>query len=113
MTDAHGNDDTLLVPIDVGGQRVIMAARRIDTDRSGTATEQPIAGRLPQLQQVIDGLAAFAEQVANRLKDTEASRVTVNFGCQVAVESGTFVAVIGKASTSSTFTVELEWTNQT
>jgi hypothetical protein len=31
------------------------------------------------------------------------------FGCEFALESGSFVAVVGKASAASTFSVELEW----
>jgi hypothetical protein len=39
-----------------------------------------------------------------------AHKVSVEFGCEFAVESGGFIAVIGKASAKSTFTVGLEWT---
>jgi Trypsin-co-occurring domain 1 len=96
----------VLVPVEVDGQKVYLSAR-------GTAAqlgeEQEIGSRQPKLEQVIDGLAGFANKMMERLQDTGASRLSVQFGCEVAVESGMFVAVIGKASASSTFTVELEW----
>nr|WP_246260446.1 CU044_2847 family protein [Streptomyces typhae] len=67
----------------------------------------------PRLEQLLDGLAGFAQEIASRLQSTDASKVSVQFGCEVIVESGQFVAVIGKASSKSTITVGLEWDKPT
>lgn len=75
--------------------------------------ESPISGRERQFKHVLDSLAAFAQQVSTALQPTNASKVSVQFGCEVVVESGSFIAVIGKASAKSTMTVSLEWTAPT
>lgn len=97
-----------LIPIDINGSRIYVAAHRIDGRND--AEEQEITARGPKLEQVIEGLAILAEAVAERMKETQATKVGVEFGCEVAVESGQLVAIIGKASTRSTFSVSLEWT---
>lgn len=71
--------------------------------------EQEIVSRRPSLQVLLGDLAAVAREVGSQLQNTGADRVSVEFGCEFAVESGGFVAVIGKASAKSTFTVGLEW----
>ena len=72
--------------------------------------EQEIVSRRPSLQAMFGDLAAFARGLGSELQDSGASKVSVEFGCEFAIESGGFVAVIGKASAKSTFTVGLEWT---
>jgi hypothetical protein len=103
------------VAVEVDGQRVYLAVRRTGPVArvSAPGEEQEIAGRRvgkPKLEQLLDGLGVFAQEIAGRLRDTDASRVTVQFGCEVAVESGQLVAMIGKISSASSITVSLEWT---
>lgn len=47
------------------------------------------------------------------MQGTDASKVNVQFGCEVLVESGQFVAVIGKVSSKAAITVGLEWNKPT
>jgi hypothetical protein len=75
--------------------------------RSGSEVE--IAAQHPTLDQVLDGVTAFARELSSRLHQAEVSKFSVEFGCEFAVESGTFIAVIGKASAKSTLKVGLEW----
>ncbi|MFI1106669.1 CU044_2847 family protein [Streptomyces physcomitrii] len=42
-------------------------------------------------------------------RHSEASKVTREFGCDMALESGALIAAIGKASAKSAFKVTLEW----
>jgi len=72
-----------------------------------------IAHKQPKLDQVIDGMVVFAGEVARRLENTDAAKVTVEFGCEIAFESGAFVAIIGKASAKSTLRIGLEWNRPT
>lgn len=111
QADAEPDAD-IVVPLTVGGETVYLAVRPVggDADPGG---EHEIAARRPTLDDVIGGLAAFADGLSTRLRETGASKVSVEFGCEVAAESGTFVAVIGKASAKSTFKVGLEWTKPT
>jgi hypothetical protein len=108
----HSETETdMLVPIEFDGHDVYIAARTIKSQDSGEDVEEyQIVAREPRLERVLDGLTGFARQVVTRLQATDASKVTVQFGCEIAVESGSFVAVIGKASSKSTMTVSLEWT---
>ncbi|MGW6908036.1 CU044_2847 family protein [Streptomyces sp. NPDC054940] len=96
-----------LVPLDVDGQTVYMAVRELD-GRYGD--EREISGRVRRrLDDALEGLTSTARAMVTRLQHTEATRVRVQFGCEFALESGTVVAVLGKARTSSAVTVELEW----
>jgi hypothetical protein len=103
---------SVLVPMVVNNQRIYLSVQKIGETRHGLNEEGEIASRPPTLDKVLDGLTGFAQEMATRLQGTDASKVSVEFGCEFALESGTFVAVIGKASARSTFKVALEWTKQ-
>jgi len=103
---------TALVPLDVEGQVVYLEVRELGSPAPESGDEKEIFGRRLCLDQVLDGLLGLARAMGAKLQQSDASKVSVQFGCEVALETGTFVAVIGKASTKSTFTVGLEWTRQ-
>jgi hypothetical protein len=107
-----GVNSPVLVPVSVKGHHVLVTARDVPGGPFQTDAEVEIAARKPQLDRVLDGLVAFANEMVERFESTDASKVSVQFGCDVAVETGTLVAVIGKASVQSTFTVTLEWARQ-
>jgi len=109
MIDETAGDNAELVQLYPDGQRVYLAVER-HGDQAAAADEEDIAGRGPRLEQAIDGLTGFATQLGNGLAQTEMSKVVVEFGCDFALESGSLVAIIGKASARSTFKVSLEWT---
>jgi hypothetical protein len=108
--DVVGDEDTgaVLVPVVVSDQKVYLSVQEIGAP--GPDEEVEIASRRPTLDQVVGGLTGVAKEIAAGLKDAEASKVSVEFGCEFALESGSFVAIIGKASAKSTFKVALEWT---
>ncbi|MEU7061744.1 CU044_2847 family protein [Streptomyces sp. NPDC046197] len=112
-----GPGETELVPVDASGQRIYLSAQQVrvadDAVSLGEEGEIGARRRQPTLEQLLDGLAGFAQQIAGRLQSTDASKVSVQFGCEVLVESGQFVAVIGKVSATSTITVGLEWNKPT
>ncbi len=99
-----------LVPLELRGHKVYLSVQQVDEPVREPGHEVEIASRQPKIEQVLDGLAVFAQEVVDRLRSTEASKVSVEFGCEIAVESGTFVAVLGKASAKSAFRITLEWT---
>lgn len=103
-----GSDREALVPIEVDGHRVYLAVQRLDP-RPG-ADEREVAARRPSIADALDGLTAVARDIAAKLSTMDADTVTIEFGCEFAIESGTFVAVLGKASAKSAFKVGLEWT---
>ena len=105
------DDNDVLVPVDVDGHTIMLSVRpnRLGEPQSDE-WERDIVSRRPSLQAVLGDLAAVARGLGSQMQDIGASKVSVEFGCEFAVESGGFVAVIGKASAKSTFTVGLEWT---
>ncbi|MFC8090430.1 CU044_2847 family protein [Streptomyces sp. NPDC057301] len=115
-------EEVELIAVDAGGQRIYLSVRQ-DQSAQGSARragaedeEEEIGARRPgrpRLEQLLDGLAGFAQEIAGRLQSTDASRVSVQFGCEVMVEAGQLIAVIGKASSKSTITVGLEWDKPT
>jgi Trypsin-co-occurring domain 1 len=101
-----------LVPLEVDGGKLYVAAHLVNPDDWGTtAEEQEIAARPAKIDQMLHGLTGFAKQVVDGLRTTGATKMTVQFGCEIALESGSFVAVIGKASGKSTLSVSLEWSS--
>jgi hypothetical protein len=99
-----------LVPLDVDGHRVYLAVQRLGT---GSITdEREVAARRPSIGDALDGLTAVARDMAAKLSKMEATTVTIEFGCEFAIESGTFVAVLGKASAKSAFKVGLQWSKE-
>jgi hypothetical protein len=108
VEDASAGDETTLVPVTADGQTLYLSVRRLDSATAG-ASEREIAARRPTLEEAVDSLVGVARAVGVRLQQTGSARATVEFACEFAVESGTLVAVLGKATARSTFKVALEW----
>lgn len=107
--DTSDDSSALLVPLQLHGDRLYLSARRLGPG----VDEQEVSARMPTIDDVIGGLTALARGAAGRLRETDASRITIEFGCEFAIESGTLVAIIGKASGKSAFKVGLEWSAPT
>ncbi|MET8262086.1 CU044_2847 family protein [Micromonospora sp. NPDC005205] len=71
--------------------------------------EVEIAGQSPSLDGALDAVTELAQKISSKLQHEQMSKITVEFGFEFAVNSGSLVAVIGKASTKSAFKVTLEW----
>ena len=101
-------DATRVVPVTLGEYTVYLS---VPVARLGG--EEDVAARTPDLDSLLGGVAAFAGELTTRLRTMDVSKVSVEFGCEFALESGGFVAVIGKASTKSAIKVGLEWVKPT
>jgi hypothetical protein len=99
--------ETVVVPVTQDGVRIQVFARSAEAAADGEETE--IGARRPGLDQVMSGLNAVARAVGEQARQSTASKVTLEFGCDIALESGSLVAAIGKASAKSAFKVTLEW----
>jgi hypothetical protein len=75
----------------------------------GVGDEYAISGREHKLDGVLDATAALASQAVARLRASGATKVKIEFGVEVALETGRLVAVLGRASTKSPMTASLEW----
>lgn len=101
-------DRRVLQPLRVGDDAVLYVDALSLTDAT-EATEVEVSGGAPSSRQVLKVIRRFAEELTEELGGTDATKVTVEFGCEIAVESGTVFAVLGKASTKSALKVVLEW----
>jgi hypothetical protein len=93
-----------LVPIDIDGVVVYVEAR---TDVDPYAEIEVISGG--SIERALAGIASIAKKSFVELSSLEWSKLTVELGVEFAVESGGIVAVVGKASSSSSLKVVLEF----
>ncbi|MEU6731950.1 CU044_2847 family protein [Streptomyces physcomitrii] len=105
-TQESGHEATVVVPVECEGVRIHVLAR---PETAVDGEEANISTRRPSLDQVMSGLAEVARTLGNQIRHSEASKVTMEFGCDMALESGALIAAIGKASAKSAFKVTLEW----
>lgn len=109
--EAGAEEAGVTVPVDVDGQTVHFSVSPGGMRTPpGLGEEQEISWRRPTLAPVLDGLTAVARAMGTRLQQTGASKATVEFGCDVSVETNQLLAVFGKATAKSAWKVTLEWT---
>jgi NTP-dependent ternary system trypsin peptidase co-occuring protein len=96
-----------LTLVSVGGRDVFVSGAEVASERFD---EVDIAAVKPTLDAALSGIFAFAKKVSEGLNETDVTQARVTFACEFAVEAGSVLAIIGKASASSALTVELQWT---
>lgn len=110
LTDAESADEaSTIIPLQADGQRVYLSVRRLDA----AGDEEEISARIPSFEDVVQKVTTLAAGAVDGLRRTGASRVLLEFGCEIGIEAGQFVAIIGKASGKSTFKIGLEWSADT
>ena len=99
-----------LIPLPAGRARIYLAASSLHGAGDPGDEREVVSGK-PHLDDLVDGLTSFAVQVTSKMAAavTSVDRITLEFGCEVGVESGSLVAIIGKADTRSSIRVGLEW----
>ncbi|GAA1897494.1 CU044_2847 family protein [Actinomadura bangladeshensis] len=98
------------VPVDLGGATLYIEASELRPGSGGGfGEERDIAAVKPDMTEVIAAIRQFSEQLGTSLSASGATRFAVEFGCEVAMETGKLVAVLGKASAKSTLKVTMEW----
>jgi hypothetical protein len=107
--DATATEQTALVPLAHGDEPVYLSVRRLG--RPGD--EDEISARVPSLEDVLNKVTSLAGAAVEGLRDSGASKISVEFGCEFALESGQLLAIISKASGKSTFKIGLEWSRPT
>lgn len=75
--------------------------------------ERDVAAVKPDMTEVIKAIKTFSGNLGDSLRESHATRFTVEFGCEIGLETGQLVAVLGKASAKSTLKVTLEWERPT
>ncbi|MEV6371106.1 CU044_2847 family protein [Micromonospora musae] len=95
-----------VVPLQLDGHVIYLAS----SIASGISSDEvEVASRPASLDEALAGLSAFAAKIGEGLRDAGVTRLTVEFNCEFAVDSGAFMAIIGKASAKSGVKVGLEW----
>ena len=97
-----------LVPVLLAdGSRLFVRAQPVTP--SGIDDEREIAGRMPSIEQVVDAVGGFTDRIGAALRRAAPSKYTVEFECEFALEAGALVAVLGKGSAKTAFSVTVEW----
>ncbi|MFD5325282.1 CU044_2847 family protein [Streptomyces sp. NPDC127092] len=76
---------------------------------TGDGELEGVGRRLPDLSAVTDALSSFAGQLGEALHRAAPDRATVEFGCQLGLDSGGLTALVVQGSTSASLRVTLEW----
>jgi hypothetical protein len=108
LSDTTSQDRTHLVEVQLDDHTLFILSEEV-RQPSHTGTEVEIAGERPSLDGALEAVAELAQKISSKLQCEGVSRIAVEFGCEFAVASGSFVAVIGKASAKSSFKVMIEW----
>lgn len=78
-------------------------------DRGDGPVEEEIGLLTFNLDAVTEALGTFAQGVTGALRRAQPHRLTVEFGCQVGVETSGLVALITKGSVDANLRVTMEW----
>ncbi|WP_327588223.1 hypothetical protein OHA25_15295 [Nonomuraea sp. NBC_00507] len=99
---------TVIVPVRTKtGDLVHISATPVTASIDG---EIELSSRAYKLKDALSELTGFAADVVETLRKLETNKLTVEFGCEFAVESGKLLAVVGKGTGKSAVKVTMEWT---
>jgi hypothetical protein len=71
--------------------------------------EEEVAFTLPSFQEVTHAIEGIAESVLTPLQKVKPKKASVEFGLEVALESGQLTALLVKGSGTSNLKITLEW----
>lgn len=71
--------------------------------------EEEVAFTLPSFNEVTRAIEGIAESVVTTLQKVRPKKATVEFGLEMALESGQLTALLVKGSGTSNLKVTLEW----
>ena len=75
--------------------------------------EEEVAFSLPQFKEVTEAIEGIAESVVNILQRVKPRKATVEFGLEVALESGHLTALLVQGTGTSNLKITLEWGEKT
>jgi hypothetical protein len=71
--------------------------------------EEEVAFTLPSFKEVTHAIEGIAESVVTSLQNVKPKKATVEFGLEMALESGQLTALLVKGSGTSNLKITLEW----
>jgi hypothetical protein len=98
---------THVIPVRLGDRTLYVEARQVGDH------DEEVAGRLLEF----DGFTETLSKVANTVTDAvqagltkvKPAKVTVEFGCEVGMESGQLTAILVKGTAKANLKVTMEW----
>ncbi|ONI90722.1 hypothetical protein ALI22I_11495 [Saccharothrix sp. ALI-22-I] len=85
----------------------------VEVDRLAGAEEEEVSARALSLDGFTSSLSAITETVSNALAHgfdkVKPDKITLEFGCEVGVESGKLTAILVKGSAKANIKVVAEW----
>ncbi|WP_128984725.1 CU044_2847 family protein [Streptomyces roseicoloratus] len=103
---------TEITRVELADGVLYVEAERLSAGSAGGPEEEGlegIGGRLPDLSGVTTALSSFAGQLGDALHRAAPDRATVEFGCQLGLDSGKLTALVVQGSASACLRVTLEW----
>ncbi|MGW0772007.1 CU044_2847 family protein [Streptomyces sp. NPDC002676] len=112
MTDTMG-DQSIITPVAVDGGVLYIEATSLpgvpEAQDSAWSEDEEVADVVPDLSSVTAALSGFASQVTQALRQARPDKVTLEFGCELALESSGLSVLIAKGSAKSNLKVTMEW----
>jgi hypothetical protein len=95
-----------IVPVETAnGTQVQVQVTRL----GGPEEDVAIADRLPSFDEVGTAIEGLSKSIASSIEKVKPQKASVEFGIEVAVESGQLTALLVKGSGTANITVTLEW----
>jgi len=92
-----------IIPVDIENTTILV-------ELSGSAGEREIAGGIhPSFSNVTKAITSVAKEIAGAIESAKPKKASVEFGCDLAIESGQLTALIVKGSGTASLKVTLEW----
>src|SRR5690349_20110539 len=102
----------MLVELQADGSVLYVEARELarlpgenEQELSGSALRRSTA----TVDQIATSIGAFATRIGASLAGSDCQRYSIEFGCEIAVETGQVVALLGKGSATTSVKITLEW----
>lgn len=83
-------------------------ATTLDYDEEAVFGEE-VAFTAPSFKQVVDAIEGIAESLVTTLEKVKPRKASIEFGLQVALESGKLTALLVKGTGTSNLKILLEW----
>lgn len=97
------SEQTSIIPVALNdGKQILLEVRERDA-------ETDVAFRAPSFRGLTDAIEGIASDVFSGLQEARPSRATVEFGLEVAIDSGQLTALVLKGAAKANFRVTLEW----
>jgi hypothetical protein len=71
--------------------------------------EEEVAFTVPSFKEVTDAIEGIAQSIVTTLQKVKPRKASVEFGLEVALESGQLTALLVKGSGTSNLKITLEW----